>query len=113
MVVNSSTTVGADIKLAAEVDLYAIGEIYDLLASFDDDLRFAFITSQARLHLGDHAHARVGEMGVGILVSPSYHAKCERCWHYREEVNTDATHPALCGRCVSNLYASGEARHYA
>jgi isoleucyl-tRNA synthetase len=100
-------------SLAAEVDLYAIGEIHDLLASFGDDLRFAFITSQARLHLGEHPDATVGEVGVGIRVSSSNHAKCERCWHYREDVGADSAHPTLCGRCASNLFGAGEPRQYA
>ncbi|MHB8167614.1 MAG: isoleucine--tRNA ligase, partial [Sulfuricella sp.] len=55
-------------SLAAEVDLYAIGEIFDLLDSFGDDLRFVFITSQARLHQGSHPEAVAGETGVGIRV---------------------------------------------
>jgi len=100
-------------SLAAEVDLYAIGEIHDLLASFGDDLRFIFITSQARLHLGEHPDAPAGEVGVGIRVSASAQQKCERCWHYREDVGADPAHPTLCGRCVSNLFGAGEARHYA
>jgi len=100
-------------SLAAEVDLYAIGEIFDLLDSFGDDLRFVFITSQARLHQGSHPDAVTGESGVSIRVSPSPQQKCERCWHYREDVGVDAAHPALCGRCVSNLYGEGEARQYA
>jgi isoleucyl-tRNA synthetase len=44
---------------------------------------------------------------------PSTHAKCGRCWHWREDVGADAEHPELCGRCVSNLFASGEAREIA
>ncbi len=36
--------------------------------------------------------------------------KCERCWHYRDDVGVAAEHPALCGRCVSNLYGAGEVR---
>jgi isoleucyl-tRNA synthetase len=100
-------------SLAAEVDLYAIGEIYDLLASFGDDLRFVFITSQARLHQGEHPDAPAGEEGVGIRVSASAQQKCERCWHYRADVGADAEHPTLCGRCTSNLYGDGEPRSYA
>ena len=92
--------------LQAEVDVYASKETYDLLSSLKDDLRFVFITSRANVHLRD-----TGEME--IKVSPSLHTKCDRCWHYREEVGSDVTHPALCGRCVSNLYGSGEARQYA
>ncbi|MEN6628652.1 MAG: zinc finger domain-containing protein, partial [Sulfuricella sp.] len=85
----------------------------DLLDSFGDDLRFVLITSQARLHQGGHPDAVAGESDVGIRVSPSPQQKCERCWHYREDVAADAAHPTLCGRCVSNLYGEGEARQYA
>jgi len=100
-------------SLAAEVDLYAIGEIFDLLDSFGDDLRFVFITSQARLHQGSHPEAVAGETGVGIRVSASPEQKCERCWHYRADVGADVANPGLCGRCVSNLHGEGEARQYA
>ena len=30
-----------------------------------------------------------------------------------DAIDADARHPALCGRCVSNLFGSGEARQYA
>ncbi|MGB9094479.1 MAG: zinc finger domain-containing protein, partial [Gallionella sp.] len=72
----------------------------------DDDLRFVFITSRATVHL------REGDP-LQISVSPSRHDKCERCWHYREDVGADANHPAMCGRCVSNLYGSGEVHNHA
>jgi isoleucyl-tRNA synthetase len=41
---------------------------------------------------------------------PSSAAKCERCWHYRDDVGSDAAHPSLCGRCTSNLFGAGETR---
>jgi isoleucyl-tRNA synthetase len=41
---------------------------------------------------------------------PLTHAKCERCWHVREDVGADAEHPEICGRCVSNLHGEGETR---
>ena len=79
---------------------------YDTLARLGDDLRFVFITSRASVAFapGD---------GVKVVVTPSAHAKCDRCWHYREDVGVNAEHPTLCGRCVSNLYGAGEARTYA
>jgi len=45
-----------------------------------------------------------------VIATPLEHAKCERCWHVREDVGANAEHPTLCGRCVSNLYGAGEAR---
>jgi isoleucyl-tRNA synthetase len=93
--------------LAAEVDVYVAGEDHDLLARLGNDLRLVFITSRATVH-------RVAtEAGGHIDVSASLRDKCERCWHYREDVGADAQHPTLCGRCVSNLYGSGEVRKYA
>jgi isoleucyl-tRNA synthetase len=46
----------------------------------------------------------------GPTISASTATKCERCWHYRDDVGTDPAHPTICGRCASNLYGSGETR---
>jgi isoleucyl-tRNA synthetase len=101
-------------SLQGEVELYANGESSEFLRSFADDLRFVFITSQARVKDGPAADA-LGTVlpDVSIRVYPSTHAKCERCWHYRAEVGADQQHPGLCGRCVANLFGAGEPRRYA
>jgi isoleucyl-tRNA synthetase len=91
--------------LQAEVDVYAPRETFELLSRLGDDLRFVLITSRATVHQG------AGELEV--KVTPSTHEKCERCWHYREDVGGDTAHPTLCGRCVSNLFGGGEVRQHA
>jgi isoleucyl-tRNA synthetase len=89
-------------SLQAEVDLHAGGADFELLASLGEDLKFMLLTSVARVH-------RAAAGGARIEVAPSSHAKCERCWHYRADVN-----PAgLCGRCDSNLHGAGEKRVHA
>jgi len=93
--------------LAAEVDVNVAGADYDVLARLGDDLRLVLITSRATVH------CVATEAEQHIDVSASLHDKCERCWHYREDVGADTRHPMLCGRCVSNLFGSGEARKYA
>ncbi|TAN81646.1 MAG: isoleucine--tRNA ligase, partial [Gallionella sp.] len=93
--------------LAAEVDVSVAGNDYEVLARLGDDLRFVFITSRATVHRA------TAEAGQHIDVSASLHDKCERCWHYRADVGADTQYPTLCGRCVSNLSGSGEARKYA
>ncbi|HET7832689.1 MAG TPA: isoleucine--tRNA ligase [Gallionella sp.] len=93
-------------SLQAELDIRVSGETYDALKRLGDDLKFVFITSRATLH-----HCKGGDLV--IEVTPSAHAKCDRCWHYREDTGADAQHQPLCGRCVSNLFGSGEARQYA
>ena len=92
-------------SLQSELDIFADGAVYTALSRLGDDLRFVLITSCATLH------QRAGELG--IQVTPSSHAKCDRCWHYRADVGADAEHAHICGRCVSNLFGQGEARSHA
>lgn len=80
--------------------------VYSELQSLGNDLKFVFITSQVAL---EHTKGS----GLTVEVMPSTDQKCERCWHYREDVGHDATHPTLCGRCTSNLYGAGEERKHA
>ena len=94
-------------SLQAEVEVRASGDKLALLQSLQDDLRFVLITSSAVL---TPVAAAADE---AVIVKASAHAKCERCWHYREDVGADADHPGLCGRCVSNLYGAGEPREHA
>jgi isoleucyl-tRNA synthetase len=89
-------------SLQAEVDISAAGPVYEALARLKEDLRFVLITSRATVRRADGAP-------VSVEVSPSQKPKCERCWHYRADVNGEG----LCGRCVSNLQGPGEPRTYA
>ncbi len=91
-------------SLQAEVEIHAASDRYNLLLELKNDLRFVMITSQATVKEA----AREGE--EAIVVAPSAHPKCERCWHYRKDVGADGAHAKLCARCVANLYGSGELR---
>ncbi|MBO6850519.1 MAG: hypothetical protein JJ867_08640, partial [Marinobacter sp.] len=51
--------------------------------------------------------------GLLVRVTPAAHAKCERCWHHRADVGQHAAHADLCGRCVTNVEGTGEARSFA
>ncbi|HEY8708009.1 MAG TPA: isoleucine--tRNA ligase [Burkholderiaceae bacterium] len=88
-------------SLQANLLIGADAADHALLASLGDDLCFVTITSQALL-----AHA--AELTVAVTASTA--TKCERCWHYRDDVGADAAHPTICGRCTSNLYGAGEHR---
>jgi isoleucyl-tRNA synthetase len=90
-------------SLQAELDITAQGELLAALQSLGEDLRFVTITSRASIKAGDES----------VTVSASTHQKCERCWHYREDVGHDPEHPTICGRCTRNLYGEGEQRSFA
>jgi len=93
-------------SLQSEIDIYTQGDSYESLRRLGDDLRFVLIVSRATLH-------EEAGSGLRIVVTPSAHAKCDRCWHYRADVGADAEHAHICGRCVSNLFGKGEARSHA
>ena len=48
-----------------------------------------------------------------IEVSASRSKKCERCWHYVEDIGRNSEHPTICKRCISNLFEEGEKRKHA
>ncbi len=93
-------------SLQAEITIALDGPAYDSLARIEDALRFVFITSQAKVE-------KQSGSGLTFKVAASKHAKCDRCWHYREDVGANAEHPTICGRCVSNLFGEGEKRTHA
>ncbi|MFT4194445.1 isoleucine--tRNA ligase [Ottowia sp.] len=116
-------------SLQAEITLFAGHDNVKWLHSFGEDLKYVLITSKVSVKhyriTENTPHGQfIGNFGplgtdpdnhpsVQCLVTPSTALKCERCWHYVPDVGTDAAHPTLCGRCVSNLFGTGERRAHA
>jgi isoleucyl-tRNA synthetase len=84
----------------------ASAETYRALAALGDDLKFVLITSSARL-------VEVAPGEEKVIAEPVAATKCERCWHWRSDVGSDASRPGLCGRCLANLFGAGEPREAA
>jgi len=60
----------------------------------NDVLRELLNVSQ--LVMGESA----GTGDLSIQVTKANGQKCERCWHWEEDVGATGEHPTLCGRCV-------------
>jgi len=88
-------------SLQATLEITAAPADHALLASLGDDLRFVTITSAVSLAEG---------ADLAVRVTPSSATKCERCWHWRDDVGHDPAHPTICGRCTLNLHGAGEVR---
>jgi isoleucyl-tRNA synthetase len=88
-------------SLQAHVTLGLPAEDLSLVKTLGEDLKFVLITSSVDVFAED-------ALEVSVVASTA--TKCERCWHYRDDVGAEAAHPTLCGRCVSNLHGSGELR---
>ncbi|MBV36697.1 MAG: isoleucine--tRNA ligase [Rickettsiales bacterium] len=99
-------------SLQAEVTIHADDKLHAVLSKLEDELRFVFITSQAKLVKDDAGEATDVE-GLKLTITASDAEKCERCWHHREDVGSNSEHPTICSRCVENVVGNGEIRHYA
>ncbi|MEX8504711.1 isoleucine--tRNA ligase [Leptothrix ochracea] len=97
--VRTTGQVGA--SLQATLTITAGADDAALLRSLGADLKFVTITSTATVVDGE---------ALQVLVTPSTATKCERCWHYTDDIGSDPDHPTLCGRCASNLDGAGEVR---
>ena len=91
-------------SLQTVIEIAAPSEIYNSLNEFIEDLKFIFISSKVNIKKNEK---------LEVNVYKSEHQKCERCWHYCEDVGLDESHKELCGRCIKNLYEDGEIRLYA
>ena len=103
-------------SLQAEVSLYADDTLATSLNRLGEELRFALLTSEARVDALDNAPAnavKAEKLALAVEVKPSAYKKCERCWHHREEVGTLPEHDDLCQRCVTNIDGEGEERRFA
>ncbi len=106
-------------SLDAEVDIYCNGAVQRLLQRLEDELRFVLITSYARVHNQDQRPKDAVERmltnghAISITAIKSNYAKCVRCWHRRDDVGANHDHHDLCGRCIDNVFGSGESRKYA
>jgi len=103
-------------SLEAVLELAADDQWFPLLAPLGDELRFVFITSEARLvsSATRGAGAVATDLpGLWVEVKAASAPKCARCWHRREDVGAHTAHPGLCGRCIENVDGPGEVRLHA
>ena len=94
-------TVGS--SLQAEVAITAPAAIAAALNTLGEELRFVLLVSKAVVTEGDELTA---------TASVSTGEKCERCWHYTDDIGSASQHPSLCARCADNIDGKGEHRDY-
>jgi isoleucyl-tRNA synthetase len=113
-------TIGS--PLDAEVEVFCKDEFLERFKSLGEELRFLLIVSNAQVkRVSNAAGPPVGaikvaevakEGGLWIRVQATPAPKCERCWHHRPEVGSNAEHPTICSRCVDNVTGAGESRTF-
>ncbi|AGF48238.1 isoleucyl-tRNA synthetase [Candidatus Kinetoplastibacterium oncopeltii TCC290E] len=84
-------------SLQAEVCIYANSSDKEILDSLKDDFKFILIVSKVLVYKHDNND-------IKIDVNISKNKKCERCWHYTEDVGHDDIYKDICIRCAENLH---------
>jgi isoleucyl-tRNA synthetase len=92
--------------LDAEVRLFATDAWYDLLKSYEGELKSVFITSAASVSNSSpplDAQKSAEAEGLFVAVNEASGEKCGRCWVHDPSVGTYGDHPEVCSRCHSAL----------
>jgi len=84
-------------SLDAQVTLAVNDKTYDFLKAYEEELDDIFIVSTVSLQKSE-------DTILSIQVSPADGEKCERCWHYKQDVGADSKYPTVCSRCASVLH---------
>ncbi|WP_274572127.1 isoleucine--tRNA ligase [Neisseria leonii] len=90
-------------SLQAEVRIAAPADQAVYLRALGAELRFALLVSRAEVREAE-------ALTVEAVVSGG--DKCERCWHYTDDVGSTAGHETVCARCADNIDGTGEQRDY-
>ncbi len=91
--------------LEAEITVAADAQTAERWQPLAEELRFLFIS-------GDVSVTAASTDDIFVSAQPTTKAKCVRCWHHQASVGSDARHPELCSRCVSNIEGPGEERRW-
>lgn len=95
-------SIGSSLQVDAIIGVPA--DMLPFVTALGAELRFVLMVASATVQ--ENAELRVA-------VSVDQGKKCERCWHYTDDVGVDPKHPTICGRCSNNLDGSGEQRLFA
>ncbi|WP_259153248.1 isoleucine--tRNA ligase [Xanthomonas sp. 3793] len=91
--------------LEAEITVAADAQTAARWQPLAEELRLLFIS-------GDVTVTAASTDDIFVSAQPTTKAKCVRCWHHQASVGSDARHPELCSRCVSNIEGPGEDRRW-
>ncbi|CAL4319849.1 Isoleucine--tRNA ligase [Buchnera aphidicola (Eriosoma lanigerum)] len=104
-------------SLEASVTLYVKSNLFNILSTLGNELKFIFLTSQAILKKYDLAPEKILSNNsipeLKIHIERIKGEKCNRCWHYVTNlISSKLTNTKICIRCQSNTEGIGETRFY-
>ncbi|SFD24555.1 isoleucine--tRNA ligase [Pseudoalteromonas denitrificans] len=102
--------------LQAKVIISADQKLADKLIALGEELRFVLLVSDVDVEVvtsQPQGTVTTEIENLFIQVTATDGTKCERCWHYTDDVGINTEHNDICGRCVTNINGDGEVRQFA
>ncbi|UDG79334.1 Isoleucine--tRNA ligase [Candidatus Ecksteinia adelgidicola] len=106
-------------SLEVSVILYVDTQLFNILKSLENELKFVLLTSSAHVKSLESAPKNIqvteSVKTLKIVLDAATGKKCPRCWHYVEDTKWFGEHQKykeLCRRCITNIFGDGEKRRY-
>ncbi len=95
-------------SLDARVEIYASGDILELLHEFEEQLDDICIVSEAAVYgedtpVPDEAIAGEEVENISVRIAKAHGEKCPRCWHYRINIAENPEYPEICAQCATAM----------
>ncbi|BFI91148.1 isoleucine--tRNA ligase [Enterobacterales bacterium endosymbiont of Anomoneura mori] len=95
--------------LEANIEIYANNKLIKYLKKFKNELNYLFIISNIKLFILDKIN-KINNFKIFINISKE--KKCNRCWHYTNNISKISKYIGICNRCIINLFGLGENRKF-
>ncbi|ABF14142.1 isoleucine--tRNA ligase [Candidatus Palibaumannia cicadellinicola] len=103
-------------SLETQVTLYSEPILAMQLRQLGNELHFVLLTSAVQIadyqEADNNALQSTRIKGLKITLNHATGRKCQRCWHYEQDIGNNTQYPEICGRCVINIAGNGEERKF-
>ncbi|VFP81018.1 Isoleucine--tRNA ligase [Buchnera aphidicola (Cinara kochiana kochiana)] len=99
-------------SLEIMLTLYVDIKLFNLLLSFNNELKYIFLVSETQLHRYSSApkiaYSSNNIKNLKIIIKKSNKIKCPRCWNYSKKNNFTNKNTNICYKCLENINQTGK-----
>ncbi|XZR53267.1 MAG: class I tRNA ligase family protein [Enterobacteriaceae bacterium] len=96
-------------SLKANVIIFGNKKLIKYLNKLKKELHFIFIVSNVKLIISNLLN---DIKNFKIYINISKNKKCNRCWHYNNNICNISKYIGICNRCIINIFGKGEKRKF-
>ncbi|WMC18944.1 MAG: isoleucine--tRNA ligase [Enterobacteriaceae bacterium PSpicST2] len=97
-------------SLQINIIICANKKLIKYLKKFNNELKFFFIISNIKLITLNELNNKINYFKLYVNISKK--KKCNRCWHYSNNICNISKYIGICNRCIFNIFGKGEKRKF-